>query len=440
MLRSISRLGRAGTTTIPLLFLVALLCTAAGSHRFSLQNAPNVALHFDSEQLWGTVNDTNWEPAIAADPSSAWVYQLTSNQQGLHILFRSSSDSGVSWNPAQVVCDKNLKRYWQYDPQIAVASTGAIYISCLNRFSPGVVFTMSTDHGATWTNPVAVDGGISYSDKPLLGISSSGADVYLAFNVGDSLYVASSHDSGKTFAPKVKANSEKLWYYAYSGAVAPDGSVYYAVDGETGAHDNPHQQNGPGRLELLRSADGGKTWSTTYFATTQEGQPCKGLNCYPDFYTGQDAIAMDSSGAGVFVYARNEMRHGPNELFVSTSPDGIHWSPAVLLNSLGNTASPALAAGPAPGDFRLAWQDNRNGPHAWNTWYSRSSDGGCTWSTALRLSDKGSGAGYKTAEGYYFPFGDYFGLTVDSEGRNFIIWGEGIGVYTHGGTWFTRGK
>jgi hypothetical protein len=435
-MRKHPRLGYAAAATKPLLFAALLCAAAAGPHK----PAPQAAPRFESEQLWGTTNDINWEPTIAADPASSWIYQLTSDQKSLHILFRSSSDGGNSWNPARVVCDQHVKKYWQYDPQIAVASNGAIYVSCLNKFNPGVVFTKSEDHGATWTAPVAVDGGISYSDKPLLAISSSGADVYIAFNVADSLYVVSSHDSGKTFARKVKVNTEKLWYYPYSGAVGPDGAVYYAVDGESSSRDDPDQQVGFGRLELVRSADGGKTWTTTYFATTQEGQPCKGPNCYPDFYTGEDAIAVDASGAGAFVYARNEVRHGPNELFVSTSPDGVDWSEPVLFNALGNNTSPALAAGPAPGDFRLAWQDNRNGLHAWNTWYSSSTDGGQTWSTAVRLSDKGSGARYKTPAGYYFPFGDYFGLAVNSEGRNFVIWGEGIGVYTRGGTWFTRGE
>jgi hypothetical protein len=60
----------------------------------------------------------------------------------------------------------------------------------------------------------------------------------------------------------------------------------------------------------------------------------------------------------------------------------------------------------------------------------------------VRLSNLGSGAPYKSAAGYTFPFGDYLGLSVASNGTNFVIWGEGNAIYTGGGTggsWWTRG-
>ena len=56
--------------------------------------------------------------------------------------------------------------------------------------------------------------------------------------------------------------------------------------------------------------------------------------------------------------------------------------------------SPAIVAAP-DGSFRLVWQDDRNGHLSWNTWYSRSDDAGATWSKAVRLSDRESGADYK---------------------------------------------
>jgi len=96
----------------------------------------------------------------------------------------------------------------------------------------------------------------------------------------------------------------------------------------------------------------------------------------------------------------------------------------------------------------MAWQDNRNaacwdcgGLGSWNTWYARTTDGGGTWTASVRLSDRASGAPYKTPEGYAFPDGDYFGLAVDSAGTNHVIWGEadGSSLYCCGGAWYTRG-
>jgi hypothetical protein len=111
----------------------------------------------------------------------------------------------------------------------------------------------------------------------------------------------------------------------------------------------------------------------------------------------------------------------------------------VVINALGNNTSPELGTGSTPGDFRIVWQDNRNGTTAWNTWYARSTNGGFTWSSAVRLSNLGSGTSYKSSLGYQFPFGDYLGLSVNSIGVNFVIWGEGANVYADGGTWYTRG-
>ena len=58
---------------------------------------------FDSERLWGPYND--WEPAIAIDPISGNVYQLTTRYDGPepckrcagpYIIFRRSVDGGAT--------------------------------------------------------------------------------------------------------------------------------------------------------------------------------------------------------------------------------------------------------------------------------------------------------------------------------------------------------
>ena len=97
-----------------------------------------------------------------------------------------------------------------------------------------------------------------------------------------------------------------------------------------------------------------------------------------------------------------------------------------------------MEAGPAAGDFRVVWQDSRNAG-AWNTWYRRTTSGGATWSTQVRLSDVTGGANYKTANGYAFPYGDYMDIAVTASGTNVVIWGEGEDYVGPGGTWFTRG-
>ena len=97
-------------------------------------------------------------------------------------------------------------------------------------------------------------------------------------------------------------------------------------------------------------------------------------------------------------------------------------------------------AGPRPGDFRVAWEDDRNGAAAWNVWYRATTDGGASFSPAVRLSDRGSGAPYKSRAGFRFPYGDYFGITVDSPGTSYLIWSEGSSYDGPGGTWWAHGR
>ncbi|MBV8344131.1 MAG: exo-alpha-sialidase, partial [Candidatus Eremiobacteraeota bacterium] len=378
--------------------------------------------------------DTRWEPVTAADPSSSWVYQMTTDQRPDYLLVRASSDGGRTWRKERRICHHGVRVPFQYDPQIAVADGGVVDAVCLDGFRPGVVFTRSRDRGATWSAAVRLDDSLHYSDKPTLVISRDGKDVYVAYNVRYALYVTASHDYGVTWNAPVRATTEHYWYYPYGGTVAPNGSVWFAVDGEAGRN-----QTGAGHVELVTSRDGGAAWRRIPFVVSREGAPCTVRNCYPDFYTAQDAVAADRRGALVFVFAENHRRQGPNSLYVSRSDDGgSTWSAPMLFNASGNSTSPAVVAGPSAGDFRLVWQDDRNGARAWNTWYARSADGGATWSTALRLSDRGSGAPYKHGDGYGFPFGDYLGLAVDSRGVDHVIWGEGGAIYFPGGTWWTR--
>ena len=128
---------------------------------------------------------------------------------------------------------------------------------------------------------------------------------------------------------------------------------------------------------------------------------------------------------------------------VRTSTNGTTWSTrnAISENSNAvNNAFPAVASG-GPNDFRVIWQDDRNqSQFGWNTWYRRTNNGGASWSTPLRLSDDTSGAPYKTDAGYFFPYGDYLELAVDSNGTTHMIWGEGDDWIGPGGSWYTSGK
>jgi len=181
------------------------------------------------------------------------------------------------------------------------------------------------------------------------------------------------------------------------------------------------------------------THTLATFGTSAAPPPCPVFQCYPDYYDATPSVAADSAGHIAVAYTFSTAEGGPKSLDTVTSDDGVTWTAPRLVNSQGDSDFPQIASGPAPGDFRLAWQDNRTG--AFNTWYTASSDGGASWPGEVKLSNRTSGAPYKSPAGYTFPDGDYFGIAVSSAGITYAIWGEadGSSIYCCGDTWYAQG-
>ena len=402
---------------------------------------------FDSEQMFSAGND--WEPHVAADPISSFVYMVVTGRDAKEcrqcpqpsILVRVSPDSGASWGPARFVCgikcrSNNIAGPWQADPIIRVANDGTVFVAWLDNWNPGIAVSKSTDHGSTWTLPVnAGNSGSGWGDKPWLVISPDGQDVYVAWNHGDP-FISVSHDAGVTFSRPVRPTppTNQFFYFPESGVIAVDGTAYFSMSVETAAGD------GPVGLVIVKSTDGGASWTILPVEHSEESPRCAVSVCITDELQAQIVMDMDSAGTIMVAYMKNTAVGEPKKFFSRTSTDGgASWSASRTINDVADSNFPVITRGPSAGDFRVAWQDNRNGPTAWNTFYRRTTDGGRHWSNEVKLSDKGSGATYKMAAGYVFPYGDYFGIATDASGTNFVIWGEGTGRGTGGGCWFTKG-
>ncbi|HYT16664.1 MAG TPA: hypothetical protein VEO18_00245, partial [Thermoplasmata archaeon] len=227
----------------------------------------------------------------------------------------------------------------------------------------------------------------------------------------------------------------------------------FAQAGEAGAKTNGKRTNqghtdGIQKIFVLKMNHEGTAWENVYVDTSMVATRCAISGCYGDYFAAQSSIAADAAGNLILAYTRNDVNGTAHKMYLRTSSDGVSWSSPVVFNDQGDSNFPAIAAGPTAGDFRLAWQDNRNavcwdcgGLGSWNTWYAQTTDGGTAWTANVRLSNLEGGASYKTPAGYSFPDGDYFGLAVDSGGTNHVIWGEadGSSLYCCGGAWYTRG-
>lgn len=399
---------------------------------------------FDAERVWSEYDD--WEPAIAVDPGSDTVYQLTTRYSGPAacgncglpaMVFRRSADGGATWEPDQFLAET---RKTQNDPMIEVATDGTIYVAWLNQYRPGVVFQKSADTGETWSEPLYFTELFRrprWSDRPVLAISADGQHVYIAFNASDS-YVVASHDYGETFSRPVQTNQDERYWFHSAGAVAPNGDVYF------GTVDYSQDYLGDSFIGVIRSTDGGATWTTTNLDRSAEMPYCDwAAGCYFGFLGPSIGLAVDRAGTVLVAYYAGDGANEPQRMFVRRSADGVNWGARRPLSSeqLEHNAFPALAAGPQAGDFRVVWQGSFDGrTDVWNTWYRRTTDGGETWDRAARLSDLDSGTSYRHEDGFIFPYGDYLEIAVDSDGRNHVIWGEGLSYIGPGGTWYTRSR
>jgi hypothetical protein len=414
----------------------ALAASAAAEPAITVHPARGWA----GENLWSR-HSNDWEPAIAADPTRPFVYMLGTRYGGARACahcprvttrLRISKDDGRTWSKAGFLCPCPGTPS-QYDPQIEVARNGDVYAAFLRGFSPGVTFRRSKDHGKSWSRPVSFRSfGSKWSDKPSLAVSPNGRDVYIAYNgpsKGDS-WMAQSHDGGRSWSAAKIRRSER-YIFAGGGAATNSGVVAF------GGSDYNQRYTGFINTIAVVSDDGGASWSHVHVARGNKQPDCTSDGCYDGFYGPTPAIARDGNGDLVIAFAANHVREGRQRLYVARSTDdGRTWGRHQRLSAThANAIFPAITGG-GDGDIRLWWMDTRTG--RWNTWYRSSSDGGRTWSRALRISDATAGPAYVSSRGFLEAYGDYGEIDITDRGRTVATWGEGPDYVGPGGIWFNR--
>ena len=396
---------------------------------------------FSSQVRLGFSAGDQWEPAIAAD-GFGHVYVLYPQYGRMPgcpacvlpaMTLVVSDDNGISWQAPREITP-NLSG--QFDPQIVVdpADHRTVYAGWLQNRDRDAVVAKSVDFGQSWSVVVA-DRGSEDADKPILAVR--GAEVYLAFNRSRGMKVAWSHDGGITFTAVDVDPALPLVRALVGGAtVDPDRNVHLAWAGYT------RRDAGKGRVNLYtsKSADGGRTWTTTLMDTSGAPPDCSAYRCERGFLGAQITMASDEAGMLYALWNSSTGDRSPARIYFAYSTTaGETWSVKEDVSRARQGtehAFPALVAGDA-GDVRIAWMDTRNSPW-WNTYYRSSSNGGATWSAETKLSTFVPGYGYVRPKGFSFPFGDYFEMGIDSQGRTHAVWGEGLNFRSPGSIWYSN--
>ena len=295
-------------------------------------------------------------PQIAVDSSGninvVWQDNPPGNYQ---IFFTRSSDGGATFSaPMNISNDPRGAG----SPYMAVDSGGNINVAWVS--SPTVVpyiisFSRSSDGGATFSTPIAVSSRPSY--RPQVAVDSAG-NINVAwtegFNGPVDVVFSRSSDGGATFtAPKVISYLSEV-DLGFRMALDSKGNLYAVWDTQ------PY-----GNIYLSHSSDGGATFSYTAITNNTSGTGPQGQQ-----------IAIDSSDNINVVW----------NIFFSRSSDGgaTFSTPQNLSNDLGNSYASQIATD-SSGNINVVWQDNT--PGNYDIFFTRSSDGGATFSTPENLSN-----------------------------------------------------
>jgi hypothetical protein len=427
---------------VPVLLAVLLVLTTA--------QAALAVSGFTPQKRLGYHNGDQWEPAIAAD-GRGHLYVLYP-QYGVvpdcaactapSVALLISNDNGVSWLPSKALLPFPTG---QFDPQIVVdpVDRQTVYASWMQNDKRDIIVARSLDFGRSWSFSWA-ERGREEADRPVLAVR--GGDVYVGFNHDENFFVAASHDAGQMFSTvQVNPNAAPGSSLAGGATIDPAGNVYFGWTAYARHEIAIH----PVSVFVSRSSDGGRSWGTLLLDVSSAPPECAAEGCATGYLGAQIALASDAAGALYALWNAGAANGGPELIYFSSSTTGgASWSERVNVSNAGpgvEHSFPTLVAG-VPGDVRIGWMDARAAEaghpdrRLWNTFYRNSTNGGATWNAETRLSGGAEGYDYALPAGFRFPFGDYFGLAIDSDGTTHAVWGEGRDYKSPGSIWYARGR
>ena len=391
-----------------------------------------------------------WEPAIATD-RFGHVYLLYPQYEGVPgcadcsnptMIFQISDDHGSTWESPFVIYPTGATTGGQWDPQVSVDPVDGqtVYVSFMQNNKSDIIVGKSTDFGATWTL-VTADSTNAGTDKPIMAVR--GQDIYVVYTHAQTTFAAYSHDGGASFAEAKVSKGGKLgWALAGGGTITSNGNAFFSwagYEGNGGASGNVN-------LYVSKTTNGGASWTTKTIDISASPPQCPEYNCGWAFLGAQMVMTSDANDTLYLLWNAGSTATGPERIYFSKSTNGGNtWSTKVDVSTAPTGTHhnfPAIAA-TGNGDVRISWMDARaanGGLDRWNVYYRNSTNGGSTWSNEVDISTYSEGFSYIFTDGFRFPFGDYFEMDLDENGTAHLVFGEGYDYNAPGSIWYTRGQ
>ncbi len=271
--------------------------------------APAAAQAAVSVQRLGYCGGDDWEPAMASDSSHVYVLithyagdtscDPASGQNNSRIMIQVSSDGGKTFTAPAVVSNTpgGISYPSQADPSIAIdKATGAVYVSLLAYGQSGghtdIYVAKSTNFGQSFSQAVQANAkGCKNCDHEK--ILASNNVIYDAYTQGQYHFVSVSTDSGATFVQH-QVDSTYVVGFAEGGVFDSHGNAWFAW-GDCETSNCTGTPAADYRVSETLAGTGTTTFSPV-IGQTPQGPDCPYSSCGFAYFSGQDAIAIDSAG------------------------------------------------------------------------------------------------------------------------------------------------
>jgi len=360
--------------------------------------------------------DQRTSPALRVEHNGYVSVQVNVDAQGQNILGDAANEPTLAVNPTNRL---NMVIGWrQFD---TVNS---------NFRQAGWGYTF--DGGQTWTFPGKIEPGVFRSD-PVLDTDASGVFYYNSLTTNPyRCHVFRSYDGGVTWTTGIAARGgDKQWMVIDRTGSVGHGHIYsfWTRNYSSCNGQFTRSTNGGNSFEACRSISSEPYWGTMavdpngdLFIAGDGFQIVKYTNAknaaqQPTFTSanvnlggwiiygegpnpggllGQAWVDVDLSNGPRrgWVYLVSSVQAGTNpcDIRFSRSTDGgLTWSPAITVNKDGNNGAwhwfGTLSVAPN-GRLDVTWNDTRNNPGTYlsQVFYSYSEDGGVTWSADVDVS------------------------------------------------------
>lgn len=384
------------------------------------------------------------EPHVAVNPGNplnlvgAWQQNRWSGAAAQAVVSAASFDGGATWTRTTapfsictggaVVNGGDFER--ATDPWVTIAPNGVAYwmaltISGGEAFTAGAESAMrvarSLDGGITWEQPVTLirDGALAFNDKNTITADPKDPDfVYAVWDrlqpgAGGPTWFARTIDGGATWetARAIVATGANAQTLGNVIAVLPDGTLVDVFNRITTTNSVARAE-----LMLVRSTDRGATWSAPIKIADMlaEGAFDPDTRIAIRDGAGVPQVAAAPNGHLYVVWQDGRFVNGIDSVAFSRSTDGgLTWSAPLQINGApaAQAFTPQIAV-LADGTIGVTYYDlrsNTSDPGTLPTeyWLTRSRDGGATWREA-RVAGPFDLAIAPNARGLFL--GDYQGL------------------------------